>query len=72
MCGEVDLGADEDVVRVEVRTGRTVGVLYAVQVTLPGQDHVQLVPMFGSRVVPSYFVLALVFEECVCYCEISA
>ncbi len=58
--GEVDLGADEGMVRVTLSAVQASGVAYGVEVIPPGQDQVQLVPVLGSGVAPGDLVLVLV------------
>ena len=49
---KMDLGADKGMVCVTVSSVHVSGVLHVVQVTLPGQNLVQLVPMLGSWIAP--------------------
>ena len=50
--GEIDLGADEGVVRVALGAVHAAGVLHAVEVSLFAEYHVQLVPVLESLVAP--------------------
>ena len=65
-----DPRADKGMVCVTVSTVHDSGVLQVVQVTRPGQNHVQLVQMLGFWMAPWYLMPLPVLEEGVSHCQV--